>query len=102
MKLKHQIISWGIFLTAFPSMAQGIDPDAYGYYEKALSFSQTQFGGTARMQGLAGAQTALGADLSTTLANPAGLGLFRKSMFTISPALQLSNSNSNFRSSKSI
>lgn len=98
MNKKYKILGLGLFFTAFSSIAQTIDPDAYGYYEKALAFSQSYFGGTARMQGLAGAQTALGADPSAPLANPAGLGLFRKSMFTISPAIQFNNSSSNFRS----
>lgn len=96
---KYKTLSLGILLSAFSSFGQTIDSDAYGYYENALSFSQSYFGGTARMQGLAGAQTALGADLSAPLANPAGLGLFRKSMFTISPAIQFNSSSSNFKSS---
>ncbi|MFM6975396.1 MAG: OmpP1/FadL family transporter [Sphingobacteriaceae bacterium] len=51
------------------------------YASDALRFSQTQFGSTARFKGLGNAQTAIGGDLSTLGANPAGLGLFTRSEF---------------------
>lgn len=98
MSLKNKLISLGIALSSLSVFGQDIDPDAQGYYQDALSFSQSYFGGSARMQGLAGAQTALGADVSAPLANPAGLGLFRKSTFTFSPVIRLNNSSTNFRS----
>lgn len=98
MSLKNKIISLSITLLSLPSIGQEIDSDAYGYYQDALTFSQSYFGGSARVQGLAGAQTALGADVSAPLSNPAGLGLFRKSTFTFSPTLRFSNSSTNFRS----
>jgi hypothetical protein len=50
----------------------------------ALRYSRLDFGGTARIQGIAGAQHALGADASTLSGNPAGLGLYRKSEATFS------------------
>jgi long-subunit fatty acid transport protein len=61
-----------------------------------LRYSNTVFGGTARMQGIAGAQIALGADVGSAANNPAGLGLFRKSEFTFSPGLSFWNSQSDF------
>jgi len=73
-----------------------IDPDAFGYYIDALRYSQTRFGGTARIQGMAGAQTALGADISTLAGNPAGLGAFRHSIFSITPSLGFGNTESDF------
>ncbi len=98
MSLKNKIISLGIALSSLTAIGQDIDPNSFGYYQDALTFSQSYFGGSARIQGLAGAQTALGADVSAPLANPAGLGLFRKSTFTFSPALRFSSSSTNFRS----
>jgi long-subunit fatty acid transport protein len=66
------------------AQAQGYqpDPEAYGYYQDALRFSQTKFGGSARTLGLAGAVSAVGADIGSVSVNPAGLGLYTKSEFT--------------------
>ncbi len=53
--------------------------------EDALRYSRTTVVGTARFAGMCGAFGALGADFSTLSANPAGIGLFTKSEFSISP-----------------
>jgi hypothetical protein len=66
-----------------------------------LRYSNTVFGGTARMQGIGGAQIALGADVGSAANNPAGLGLFRKSEFTFSPGLSFWNTESDFLNTKS-
>jgi hypothetical protein len=55
-----------------------------GFWRDALRFSSTRFGGTARFQGLAGANTAVGGDVSAALVNPAGLGLMRRSEGSVS------------------
>jgi hypothetical protein len=60
---------------------------AQGFIENALLFSRTQPGGSARVQSLGGAQVALGGDFSSALSNPAGLGMYNRSEFTFSPAL---------------
>jgi hypothetical protein len=62
----------------------------------ALRYSQIQFGGTARIQGMAGAQTALGADMSTLNGNPAGIGMYRRSEATFSPGITSSNTTTRF------
>lgn len=51
----------------------------------ALRYSLVNYGGTARFMGLSGAYGAVGADFSALSQNPAGLGLFRRSEFTITP-----------------
>jgi hypothetical protein len=51
-----------------------------------LRYSQLTFGGTARSVGMAGAFGALGADASTLSSNPAGIGLYRKSELSLTPA----------------
>ena len=61
------------------------------YAEDALRFSRSFQGGTARMMGMAGAQQALGADISSLVGNPAGLGFYRKNDFSISPTLRMNN-----------
>lgn len=65
-----------------------------GFVENALLFSRTKPGGSARIQGMGGAQVALGGDYSSALANPAGLGMYNRSEFTFSPGLNFYNSNS--------
>ncbi len=73
--------SFLIFATLFATAQTAFD---------ALRFSMLGFGGTARSMGAAGAFGALGADFSTLSTNPAGIGLYRSSEFTFSPALRYS------------
>lgn len=56
----------------------------YGYFNDALVYSRWKPSGSARMLGMAGASNSLGADLSSTIGNPAGLGVYRKSEFSAS------------------
>ena len=65
---------------------------AQAYYQDALRFSNTQPFGTARIQALGGASIALGADPSSLLTNPSGLGLYNRSEFTITPTLNYTQS----------
>ncbi len=89
------ILNTCLFLFSFSSRAQ-IDPNALGYFDDAIRFSRTTFSGTARFQGIAGAQTALGGDISAMTGNPAGLGFLRKSEFSVSPGLDLISTTSNY------
>src|SRR5688572_28001569 len=66
---------------------------AQGFVENALLFSRTRPGGSARIQAMGGAQTALGGDYSSALANPAGLGMYNRSEITFSPALNFYQTN---------
>lgn len=70
--------------------------EAQSFAETALLFSRTQPGGSARVQSMGGAQVSLGGDFSSALSNPAGLGMFNRSEFTLSPALNFANSSSTF------
>lgn len=65
----------------------------FGYYNDALLFSRTQFGGTARMQAIGGSQIALGGDLSVAGSNPAGLGFFNRNVFTVTSSLDFHSSD---------
>lgn len=67
------------FIVPAVLFAQNID-DAFRY-------SRIFYQGTARFNSMGGAFTALGGDLSTLSQNPAGLGVFRSSEFTVSPQL---------------
>ena len=66
-----------LFLSAFslPVLAQN--------ESDALRFSQTYSGGTARSLSLSGAFGALGGDPSSLSINPAGIGVYRASEFTL-------------------
>lgn len=54
------------------------------YADESFRYSQSDLGATARFKGLGGAQTALGGDISNISGNPAGLGFFNTSDFSIS------------------
>lgn len=77
-KMKGLLLAAMLMLTANALMAQS-------YTETALMFSRTQPTGSARMLGMGGAQISLGGDFSSAYSNPAGLGMFNRSEFSISP-----------------
>lgn len=64
--------------------------------DDALRYSQVFYGGSARFSSMGGAFTALGGDISSLSQNPAGLGVFRSSEFTITPMLFGSKSTAVF------
>ena len=71
------------------SVTSNAQQGPFGYYREALLFSQsnTSYGSSARIQGVGGAQTALGGDLSSVASNPAGLGFFNRNVFALTPSL---------------
>jgi hypothetical protein len=58
----------------------------YTYPGLGKQFSTSYSTGTARMQALGGASSALGADLSALTGNPAGLGFYTRSEVNMSLA----------------
>ena len=68
----------GVFI--LDSSSAQVTPTALG-----LLFSQTNYGGTARVRSLGEANTALGGDLSSITSNPAGLGFYNRSEVSITP-----------------
>ena len=64
--------------------------------EDALRYSQIFYNGTARFTSMGGAFTALGGDISTLGQNPAGLGMFRISEFSLTPEVFRIKTNSLF------
>lgn len=82
------IISALILTAAWQTMSQtSVD---------ALRYSRIDIGGTARYMGLSGAFGALGADFTTASTNPAGIGMFKSSEFTITPAVHIGAINSDY------
>jgi len=69
---------------------------AQTYAETALLFSRTVPGGSARIQSMGGAQVSLGGDYSSAYSNPAGLGMFNRSEFTVTPSLNFANVNADY------
>lgn len=69
---------------------------AQTYYEDALLYSRNTLSGTARSVGAGGAFGSVGADIGSMSINPAGLGLFRSTDFSITPGLRLSYNKADF------
>jgi len=67
---------------------------AQSYAPDAFRFSQTNYGTSARFRGMGGAQIGVGGDIGSINANPAGLGLFTKSEFSITPEFNSVSNNS--------
>lgn len=81
MRLKFLWLAIGGILSAHAIQAQ---TDS----ERALLFSRITPGGSARIQGMGGAQTALGADPSSAHSNPAGLGMYNRSEMSVGIGIQ--------------
>lgn len=85
---KRIAITAGLFMIAAVSYGQ--------YAGDAFRYSDQPINGTARFQGLGGNHAALGGDASNAFGNPAGLGFYNRSEFSISPSLRLLNVGSTF------
>ena len=64
--------------------------------DDALRYSKLFYQGTARFDGMGGAFTALGGDLSAISLNPAGIAVFRSTEFTVSTQVNFKDNNANF------
>ncbi|RZK54745.1 MAG: hypothetical protein EOO91_15405 [Pedobacter sp.] len=74
-----------------------ITSNTYAQYSSdALRFSQTNYGSTARFKAMGNAQIGVGGDMSSLGGNPAGLGLFTKSEFSLTPEFNSSGVNANY------
>ncbi|WP_113635420.1 OmpP1/FadL family transporter [Nubsella zeaxanthinifaciens] len=71
--------------------------NAYAQYSNdALRFSQTNYGSSARFKGMGNAQIGVGGDISSLGGNPAGLGLFTRSEFVLTPEFNQTSTNASF------
>jgi len=89
------LLSAGIILTFTESFGQYV-PGAMGYHEQALMFSNINYAGSARIQGLGNTQVSLGGDVSSALSNPAGLGFYNRSEISITPSYNIYSTNSTY------
>ncbi len=75
----------------------GLATSAYAQNENdALKYSQAYTAGTARAQGAGGAFGAVGADFSSTVINPAGLGLYRRNEVMFGMAITNAKSSTSY------
>lgn len=87
--MKKLILAAAIISVGFGAAAQD-------FVSNALLFSRTGPAGSARILGVGGVNTALGGDYSSALSNPAGLGMYNRSEFTITPGLSIQNNTSTY------
>ena len=90
-KMRGLLLAAIVMLAANGLMAQT-------YSESALLFSRTRVGGSARILGMGGAQISLGGDFSSAASNPAGLGMYNHSEFSITPGYFSNNTSGSYSS----
>lgn len=66
------------------------------YATDALRYSEINQAGSARFQGLGGNHAAIGGDPSSIHGNPAGLGFYSRSELSLSPAVTIAGTKSNY------
>ncbi len=81
MKIKRIAVA----LTAIISSTFGIAQSSI--VENSLLLNSTQLTGSARTMSIGGAMGALGGDISSASLNPAGLGMFNRSSFSVTPSI---------------
>ncbi|MCP9767442.1 hypothetical protein EGI22_05930 [Lacihabitans sp. LS3-19] len=94
--MKKLIFGAFVLLFGIQSAFAQLSLNGHFYGEDALKFYSFGNNGTARVQGMGGAFTALGGDQSSVIINPAGLGFFNKSEFSITPIFQSSNTTAGY------
>ncbi len=91
------IISLGLLCLTLTGRAQ----DATNFSKTALDLMMLSPGGSARIQGIGGAGTALGGDITTASLNPAGLGFYNRGDASFTPSLNFINSDGRYLNSTS-
>ncbi len=92
-------LSISFFYSDFASaQTNPIAPGSFGYYRDVNRFAQTipTMGANARIQGIGGAATAVGGDISSASVNPAGLGFLQRSEVTFSPSVSFLGSDATY------
>lgn len=85
-----------IRLTLFCIVIIGLNQTFAQNDADALRYSMLNYGSTARSLAMGNSFGALGADFSTLAVNPAGLGIYRRSEFTVSTAFSNRVNNSDY------
>lgn len=88
MYMKKILLTIALIITISFTFAQGaID---------ALRFSTLSYGGDARYMSMGGAFGALGANTSVFSSNPAGMGLYKRSDFSVTTSIMNTNTDANY------
>lgn len=90
--MKKQIIAVVFFVSSLNVLGQN--------EQDALRYSYLHSYGTAKFNGMSGALSSVGSDLSMISLNPAGLAAYKKSEFSFTPALIYTTSNTTYRNEK--
>lgn len=88
MKKMIQLLVVAIVATTSTTYAQ--------YAGDAIRFGNTNYGSSSRFKGMGGAQIGVGGDMSSLGGNPAGLGLFTRSEFSLTPEFNGASSKANY------
>ena len=91
--MKHMIIILSVALFASSYLSAQNEEDALRYSRQFIT-------GTAKSVGMGGAMGAIGGDFTSLSINPAGIGVYRRSEFTISPSLNWNSTSSDFLNQK--
>ena len=84
-----------IWIGCISSLALSV-PASAQYASDIFRYSEINQTGSARFQAIGGNHAALGADPSVISGNPAGLGFYNRSEFTISPAVTNVSTNTSY------
>lgn len=87
------LLSAGFILSNNFGYSQSV-PGALSYHDQALMFSEYNYTGSARIQAIGNTQISLGGDISSALANPAGLGFYNRSEMSITPSYNIFSTKS--------
>lgn len=79
-----------LFLNCLVAQAQ------FQYASEVLNLFPRSPVGSMRIQGIGGAGSSLGGDISSSVINPAGLGFFQKSVISLSPTLNFHSNEADF------
>lgn len=101
MKSIRIVALFSVFAVAVPWQAQSQSLEFGGsvfnhdmlWATDLAQISQTHVFGTARVMGMGGAFTSLGADLSSMSLNPAGLGMYRRNEISLTPLVPMANAS---------
>ncbi|RZJ87547.1 MAG: PorV/PorQ family protein [Hymenobacter sp.] len=90
--MKRNYLGLATLLGGFLGLSQAAQAQG-SYLDDALLYSRQNPAGTARTLGLGGASASLGGDYGSMNTNPAGLGLYTKSEFTLTPGVGIGSAN---------
>ena len=77
---------------------RGTTPGGIIKMRSCLARRAPNYGSSARVQGFGGASASLGGDISVAGVNPAGIGFFNRSVFSVTPGMNFHNADASYLS----